>query len=320
MMKTRGIFYFVFLVLILSLSGIQGCPTKDEEKGEEELGAYIGGTDGLGISFVEEEPPETVLDNNQDPFYITLLVENNGEYSIPAGKIIATISGISKDAFGMSSLNAKSKSELFGKTKFGNEVIEGGVDNLQFDQANYKHDLSADFSTQLRADVCYNYQTKSLVKLCLKKNPVQRKQEDICLVTNENVDAENSGAPLQISGINSRGSSDSVTFTFTVENKGTGEAYENNAFTDSCMVKSDKQDKVNVKVVSESGKLAIKCGVLENKDYGIIRLVDNRKTISCSFKTSALQDTAFEEPFEITLDYFYKGAIGKDLIVINSEY
>lgn len=318
-MKIRGIFYVVFLVLILSLSGAQGCSTKETTE-TEELGAYVGGTSGLDISFVSEEPPETVLDNNQDLFYITLYLQNMGEYTVPAGKVIATLSGINKDAFGMKSLNTKSKSEILGKSKIGNDIVDGGVDSLQFDQANYKYDLSADFSTQLRADVCYNYQTKSLIKLCLKKNPIQRKQNDICAVTNENVDMENSGAPLQLTGVKSRGSSDSITLTFTVENQGAGETYESNTFTDSCTVKPEKQNNVNVKVKSESGKLTANCGVLNNNDQGIVRLVDGRKTISCNIKTSSLQDTAFEEPFEITLDYFYKEAIGKDLVVINSEY
>ena len=178
-MKRRG--YAIFFVLLILLLGAEGCP---EKKGTETgLGAYIGGTNGLDISFVDEEPPLEVLDANQDTFYITLLVENMGEYTIPKGKIITTLSGINKDAFGLETLNIKSVNDLLGKSKIGDEVIEGGLDQMQFDPASYKPDLSADFATQLRADVCYNYKTNSLIKLCLKKNPIQRKQEDVCVVT-----------------------------------------------------------------------------------------------------------------------------------------
>jgi len=313
-MKIRG--YFVFFVLLIFLLGAEGCPDK---KTTTELGAYIGGVDGLEISFVDEEPPNTVLDNKQDPFYITLLVENVGEYTIPKGKIIATLSGISKDAFGLKSLNIKSVSDIFGKTKIGSEIIEGGLDQLQFDQANYKYDLTADFSTQLRADVCYGYKTNSLVTLCLKKNPIQRKQEDICLVTNDNVNVENSGAPLSVRNVKSRAGSGGVTVTFIVENKGTGEVYEPDTFKDSCVLKSGVEDRVKVKVKSKSD-LNIKCGILNDGNSGVVKLIGRKRTVSCNIKTSSLQETAFEEPIDITLDYFYKEAIGKDLTVMNTEY
>jgi hypothetical protein len=315
-MKTRG-FYAILFVMILSLSGIEGCPASEEKT---TTGAYIGGTDGLGISFVSEEPPMSVLDNNQDPFFITLLIQNNGEYTVPAGKIIASLSGINKDAFGLDSLNVKSVNDLFGKNKIGEEIIEGSLDQLQFDQANYKYDLSADFSTQLRADICYAYETNSLVKLCLKKNPIQRKQEDVCSVLNENVAAENSGAPLQIKDVRSRGGSDSVTFTFIVENKGTGEVYEPGTFFDNCIKNDMKKDYVILKIKDEGGKLDIKCGILGNNNEGTIKLINNMRTVSCTVKTSGLQESAFEEPFEIILDYFYKESISTNLLVVNSEY
>ena len=140
-MKTRGIFYIILGLLLLSLLGVEGCPDKKEGT---ELGAYIGGTSGLDISFVDEEPPLEVLDQD-DPFFITLLVENMGEYTIPKGKIIGTLSGISKDQFNIRSLHIKSTNDLLGRSKIGDEVVEGGLEDLQFDQAEFKYDLTADF-------------------------------------------------------------------------------------------------------------------------------------------------------------------------------
>jgi hypothetical protein len=313
-MKTRG--YVLLFVLMLSLLGVEGCP---EEKTSGDLGAYIGGTNGMDISFVDEEPPMQVLDQD-DPFYITLLVENMGEYTIPSGKIIATLSGVSKEAFNINSLSIKSSSDLFGKTKIGEEVIEGGLEELQFSQAEHKYDLPADFSTQLRADVCYLYKTNSLAKLCLKKNPIQRNQDDVCFVTNENVEIENSGSPLQISDVKTRAGSKSVTLTFVVENKGSGNVYEENSFSSNCILKQDKKDKISVEIKTRTAKLPIQCGVLEDSNKGVVRLINDRKTISCNIMTTSLQDTAFEEPVEIILDFFYKEAIGKTFTVVNAEY
>lgn len=317
-MKTRGIFYVLFLVLLLSLSGAQGCP---KEETEAVAGVYIGGVSGLDASFVPGEPPVEVLDNKQEAFYITLSVENFGEFTVPKGKVIATLSGINKDDFGMKSLNIKSKSEIYGVSRIGTEVIEGGFEEMQFDEAKYKPDLPADFTLQLRADVCYAYQTDSLTRLCLKKNPLQRREEDVCDVTSEFIVVDNSGAPLQISDVKSVGAGvDSVIFKFVVENMGAGVVYEDNAFTDKCEFKQDKKDKVNVKVKSPSGKLDIKCGILSDKDYGVVRLIDGRKTVSCNIKTSGLQETAFEEPLEVVLNYFYKDSVGTGFTVVDFGY
>lgn len=316
-MKTRGISYFITFALVLSLLGAEGCPSKKATT-TSGLGAYIGGTSGLDMSFVDLEPPSEILDNNQDPFYITLFVENMGEYVIPKGKIIATLSGINKEAFGIKSLSVKSQNDIFGRSRVGTEVLEGGIEELQFDQANYKSDLTANFATQLRVDVCYNYKTDSLIKLCLKKNPKQREQEDLCSVSSSSISVENSGAPVHVKEVKSVGGVETIMFTFIVENDGVGEVYENNAFSDSCVLKSEKKDKVNVKVKSQSGGMNIKCGILDNGDSGVIRLAGGRKTVSCSIKTSSLQETSFEEPFEINLEYFYKDAVGKSLTVIDS--
>lgn len=315
-MKMRAIFYAVFLVLLVSLSGIEGCPQKEGETG---LGAYIGGTNGLDINFIPDEPPLEVLESD-DIFYITLFVENTGEYTIPNGRIIASLSGINKDRFDIKSLNVKSLNEVFGRSKVGDEIIEGGVEELQFDQAEHKFDLPADFSTQIRVDVCYKYQTNALAKLCLKEFPIQRGQEDLCSVTNTNVDVENSGAPLQVRDVKSRASSDKVIFTFIIENQGTGDVYDPEAFSSECLGKSDEKNKVRVIVRSKSEDLNVQCGLFDNTNSGVVRLIGGTKTISCSVRTSGLQNIAFEEPFEIVLDYFYRDSVGKSLTVLNTEY
>src|SRR3989338_6074572 len=95
------------LVLILMLSlfifGCQNATNKDSKS----LGIFIGGTDGVDFSFITNEPPSSVLDNNQEPFFITLELQNKGEFTVPANKIIASITGINAEAFSLSSLNSK---------------------------------------------------------------------------------------------------------------------------------------------------------------------------------------------------------------------
>src|SRR3989338_333815 len=102
----KKILLLVFLALILA-----GCKggTEDTQAADK---AFIGGTNGISIAFVDTEPPTEVLDDGQQVFRMTLLLSNLGEYTIPSGKILASLSGISREAFNLASLNVRSNFDL----------------------------------------------------------------------------------------------------------------------------------------------------------------------------------------------------------------
>ncbi len=311
----RGKYLLVFLVICLFfVSGQAGCPKKGAEE-EIGLGVFAGGVEGLDISFVENEPPASVLDNNEDPFYITVELKNKGEYTIPKEKIIATLSGISAELFGLSTLNAKMDYELEGKMKTDTEVLEGLTDQLSFEQAAWKSDLDVDFPTSIWVDVCYQYQTRGSSRLCLKQKPAERGTDDLCNINNAEVKIDNSGAPLQIKNVKQVASgANEIKVTFSIENKGEGEVYPPDAFTSACKKDTSILGKVKVEVSVESG-IPIQCGRLDNRDSGLVKLSGKETTIVCSVDTYRVQSSAFEEPFNIKVTYFYKQGIGKDLTV-----
>ena len=307
----------VVVLLILALL-ISGCQT--QKKDQKSLGIFIGGKAGLEISFIENQPPPKVLDDNQDHFLITLKLLNKGEYTIPSNKVIASLSGISAEAFSISSLNSKSQVSLEGIFKSGDDVIQSSPEELQFDEASYKFDLNADFPTSLRADVCYQYQTKSVSKTCLKRKAVERNTEDKCSINSDKVETELSGAPIKIKDVKQRSSAaNEIKLTFTVVNEGKGEVYSPTTFTDKCIDVSDERNKLLVEVKAPSGKADIRCSQLQDSNKGIIKLALKEKIINCNIPTSNLQEIAFEEPIEIILSYFYKESIEKQITVLNSE-
>lgn len=311
---SRGFRVFAILLVLILVSGVKGC----EKGGKISTGAYVGGTDGLAVSFVADEPPAKVLDNNQDPFSITLSIENNGEYDIPKGGVIASISGIPKTDFSMASLDAKSTNVIEGKHRVGEEVVEGVTDELRFVEARYKYDLNANLLQNMRVDVCYLYQTEGLAKLCLKKNPAVRDEEDICRVNNEAADLESSSAPVKITNLRERSAGESeVLIMFDVENVGAGSVYPPNAFTEKCSGQDKNKDRLSISVKSVAGNIQVKCATLGEKSSGEIRLVNNKKTVSCKASTSNLQETAFESPFSIELKYFYKVSLYKEILIEN---
>lgn len=309
----RGFKLFgIFLVLVL-ISGATGC--EDKKVG---AGAYIGGTDGLSIGFVADEPPTNVLDNDQDSFFITLSLENKGEYDIPKGEIIGTISGIPKADFSMSSLNAKSSNVVEGRHKVAGEIVEGASDELGFAEARYKYDLNADLLQKMRVDVCYLYETTGLAKLCLKNKPSERGKDDICKVNNENVDLESSSGPVKITNVKeqSAGASE-VLLMFDVENVGEGEPYLPNTFSSDCTYQDKNRNRLDVSVESVSGTVSVRCTLLGDSSSGDIKLVGDKKKVTCRLGTRGLQETAFESPFNIKLNYFYKVALYKEILIEN---
>ncbi|MDP3917313.1 MAG: hypothetical protein Q8Q42_03430 [Nanoarchaeota archaeon] len=311
-MNKRGLVLVLLLALFLA-----GCQNDNKEKTPE--GPYVGGTQGLLFAFEEGEPPAAVLDNDQQEFFITLVVRNLGEYTVPEGKAIASISGIDSKAFSMSSLNTKNDVDITGIAKDQSFIIEGGEELLQFEQASYTNDVGADFGLTMRADLCYKYKTEALTHLCLKENVVKKEIEDVCDTTNSNLPHFNSGAPVQISNVrqNTVGSG-KVQVAFTVENVGNGIVYLPESFTNACTGEKGMMDMVKISLENPQNNFKPSCSALGKSDSGNVRLVNRKKEITCTIDTSGLQKVSYQDLLLINVDYMYREAVTTNLNVENA--
>ena len=270
-------------------------------------GRYNGGDEGLRISFLEGEPPTTVLDNNQESFDLSVLVENVGEDDIQPNQVIVTLNGIERDAFKLRSLTEKNNLEILGVKKLQDRLQNGESAEIRFQDANYQESLPFDFDVEVRADVCYDYTSTAVADVCLKSDASQRRTDDNCEIDNPSVEVDNSGAPVHIENFaqNARGST-AIGFTFDVVKVGSGDVYPPDNFKDKCTVDPDNDDTVKVTVDFLSrDNLGVDCTTLQGST-GQIRLTGGRKTVRCTVNTQSLQDIAFEKPLRITVDYMYK--------------
>lgn len=309
----------IFLVLLLAFSlVISGCGTTTEKV--RKLTNYIGGNDGLAIQFSKNSPPDKVLDDKQEDFDISLDLENKGEYTIQPNEIIATLSGIDREAFNLPSLNAKNAFQLERKINQGGVVMAGGRNDLPFGLSTFTEDLAADFTTDIVADVCYKYRTVAVAGVCLKKDTLQLKTTDACLIENDKVDFENSGAPIQVTQVATRkAGKNSVKVTFMVENKGTGITYLPGTFTDSCSAHEMDEAKVHVSLDSPSHKLNFKCDLFDGAPQGDVKLYDTKRQVGCTIDTGGLQETAYEALVNIQIDYVYRNAVFKEITIQNTN-
>lgn len=304
------------IVIVFLITGCEGGTDQTPRK----LTDYVGGLDGLSIQFEEEAPPLEVFDNSEAAFPIAIQIKNEGEYTVKSGGIVASLSGINQNDFSLASLHKKSNFDF--DRKYSDR--EGATNTLEFGDAKYKIDLSSDLTTKIVADVCYDYRTVGAAAICLKKDTRQYKAADACLINNDQIVFENSGAPIQITEIRESSSgANRIKLDFTIENKKDGGFYKLGTFKDKCIPSSDEARKaenyVFVEVNDPAKRLNFKCSALGDDNKGETKLFDNKKQVSCTLDTNSLQDTAFEQLIDITVDYAYRGAISQDITIKNAE-
>lgn len=304
-MKKEALF-----IILIGLFLVTGCTQQNE--GDSTGNIYIGGDEGLEISFVEGDPPIYVSDDGKESFDVALLVKNVGEDNIENGDIIATLQNINRDLFSLSSLSIANNFDLEAKYKDRDRIIEGDQEELPFEDLRYTEDLEVDFDVDLRVDVCYEYTTKASADLCLKQNPTERRTRDACDVDNSAVNVENSGAPLKITNVVQFPRTNSIRFNFDVETD--GEIYQPGTFTNSCSVDKERENKVEVRLTTPS-RLEISCSKLDDSDEGVVELFEGKRTITCTIDTSGLQTVAFKERLNIFVDYVYKDSISTSFTV-----
>lgn len=310
----------LFTSLIVLLIVLSGCQLVKKQATNEPLGAFISGTSGLSVSFLENAPPDSVYDNNEDEFDIDLILKNEGEYDIPSNKVIASLSGIRAEDFNIANLNRVLSTSIDGKTIRAKTEIKGGEEELIFESAKYKHDLKADFAADVIVHTCYNYMTNAITSVCLKKDLLERGISDTCESENSALNFDVSSAPVQISNVAQvpRGKSQ-LKLTFDISNDGKGEVYAPNAFTNTCYGKENLRDQLELTVDSPAGRLPIKCKTIGDTSKGIIKLIDGKRSIECNIDTTSLQEISFETPVLIDLNYFYRDYISKKITVLAAE-
>ncbi len=312
MMKNKRGYLIILVSLVIFVAG---CNTGDNNKVS---GSFVGGDNGLILSFVENEPPESVLDANAEDFFIKIMLENEGEDDVEAGEAIVTLSGISKDQFQIDSLTKSNDNLIFGVRKDRNNVIEGSQEEVSFN-ANYKGDLKQDFSATITADICYDYETRTLSNICLRKDVARRDREGECFIDEEK-SIENSGAPVQVTLLRERrAGNNELSLTFEISNIGAGEVFGKGAFSSGkCDQDKVKENLVHVSIEPVSD-VQVRCDKFANTGEGDLRLTSEKKaTVTCSVNTLKLQENAFEDPVNINLDYVYKERISKGIIVENA--
>lgn len=259
---------------------------------------FVGGIDGVDVTFVTGAPPSEVFDDGEFPFDIIIRLHNKGEEKVEVGEV--RLSGISRNDFGGPGSYTKSIPEVIESVKKdtqGNK-IEGGVTFVEFKGFNFGKTLQGNTQFRLRADVCYKYKTKSSVLVCIQENLLTIDRDEICDVSGSK-SISSSGSPIQIESFQQRpAGNDRISFTFVVSHKGSGLVHSGNL----CSNEFADKNKVHLKVTPSSG--SVTCSSLGGGSEGDVRLDSGKRAIECFLNIGT--SSTFETPLTIEANFNYR--------------
>ena len=308
----------ITLIVVLLLIFLAGCTKKEESAVVGK--AYVGGTQGLAISFLPNLPPNEVFDTD-NPFSISVKIENKGEFEVPSGAAIVSITGIRAEDFGVNSNNLlESSAEDMSAVRIDAEgnIVSGGYTTIDFPEMNYAAKVSGSLSFPIRASVCYEYGTNAQGQLCIRKDlRGVTGQAGVC-DPNRQVPAENSGAPVQITNIRQNvAGSNKIDFFFTVKQTGTSvdSLFRAGSRCDSVLANRD----VVFVSVEDPGLGTLTCSGLKDgtATSGYVTLFNGEREIRCSQTITTPEDAI--TPVKVSLTYGYKQYVDTQLKVKHAE-
>ena len=223
--KFMVIALLVIALLVFSACESGGSKTKGRSS-RDVRDIFLGGSEGVALSFEENSPPDTIFASSGQSFDIGIVLKNKGEAAVTASQAKVKISGLNP-----ADLNLQNPiiapSEDIGKrekTAEGAEITPPEV-YARFSGLQYKAQLpqGASKEVDLRAELCYPYETNVVAELCILENPLGPNPEDKVCNFQEGVPNANSGAPVRISEIKENGRNDEIQFVFTIAHDGAGD-------------------------------------------------------------------------------------------------
>ncbi len=303
---------YIAVLFVCSLLFLVGC---GEEGGEAVLtgGApFLGGTNGLLVSF-ENSPPPEVFDGGDFPFDIIIKLKNNGEWDVSKDQARVKITGMRAEQFDLveSDLLKTSPDDLpkMQRDPTG-KLIESPPVLVEFTDFNHQESITgSELTYPIRADVCFRYGTQAVSQLCVRENILNPKSGGVCTI-NEDKTIFNSGAPVQVTGLteNAR-SSDKIGFSFTIQHQGTGDIYEQDTLCNKEARTFEDRIFVNV----DAGVQGLSCSGLDTGTSGSVKLFGGTKTISCTLTVPNPSD--YQLPLAITIGYDYEVSQSTQILV-----
>jgi hypothetical protein len=332
---------YVLLALLLALF-VTACTNSN---GPSDItDPFVGGTAGLALSFEQGAPPAEIYDGGQMPFSVFVRVENLGEADVGPDSVngvtgdntfaLIQIIGINPAQFGYPEVEktfAETETTILGARKnFDGTIIAGTLDSIPFEGYEYLPDEQGNSQVTMRANICYDYTTRTNTRVCIKDNLLENVQDDSICVLSGPKDVKNSGAPVHVTAVTQNPlGRDKIQVTFTVENVGSGQVFRraseqqysnrdpySSPCDNSITNPNRNQVKVRVNLGDDTASGLIRCPLLDNSNEGYINLFQgNAATISCTIQTDPQGNRIYTDSMRISLEYTYSQFVETPILI-----
>ncbi|MBI2652175.1 hypothetical protein HYX00_01810 [Candidatus Woesearchaeota archaeon] len=327
--------YYVIALFISLILLVSACKQSGAAAGSAPRTPFIGGTAGVTINFLKDNPPPEVTDSDTFDFNAIVSLKNEGEFNILSSQIKVDLIGFDPADFNIQEVarvlnqNPDDNIGLNGRRRDAEgSTIEGETIYVTFPKGNNAFFKAKQFSGNteftFRANVCYAYQTKAVGKLCILRDMINVRDNSICKPTGSRT-IYSSSAPVQVTNFRqSVIGQNKLSFSFDISLSGNVEIFRDNVDTNpssgggidaACpRIPSQRRPvenkvKVEVKHVPPSDPIItnIKCGGLdlvgtERSAIGVVTLINNKRTLTCTAELAQTR-TELEKNLEITLSY-----------------
>jgi len=297
--------YIILALIIIGLVLISGCAKKSTAE-TAPAGAFIGGTDGLIMSFVADAPPSEYPQGVA--FDIIVNVENKGEYDIPDNAATIVIGGIPYVKEKTQTLTGLTGRQLLQKTP-----TPGGVTQAQF-SSDGSPTFPGSQPQKISASICYPYVTKIQGTVCIRESLAKQTVggAELCTITGDKT-VFSSGAPIKITSLTESATSQAgkvigLRFTMFVKDEGPGVSY----LGETCPPNLADANRVKVKS-AKLVSLGLDLDCKKAEETGVLITGDKGGIITCVTKEGANIAGEFEDVLLMELEYNYTQSITKSI-------
>jgi len=331
MRQKKQAMLIVFSIVLLLF--IAGCGRGED--GISKNDPFLGGNKGLVLDFLQDDPPSEITDGGIFPFRVVLSIKNEGEFPLTStSQIRVNLKGILAKDFGrfeseIKNLRPDSIPSPRQKDSEGNiiEPIETFVTIPKDNDLKLKKNIIQGNTEYLfRADVCYQYGTKAIAKICILENMISVADDAICNPRGTKK-VFSSSSPVQVTGFRQTVAGQfKIQFSFDVEHVGRGKVFKDEPIDIGSEIGCPKKlalrrEKENVfKLEIDTGITdRLTCVGIGSNTAGKIskdevRLVKGKRTITCTQDLSGDFRTDLERNIDITLTFDYLDTVDRKIL------
>ena len=319
--KNKGVIMrttYKILLLAIVIFYISGCAPQDQGGYLDETN-YRTGSQGLVINFLTNAPPSKMYSG--DNLEMILEVENRGAYPEETdnfnGKL--EVSGVDPNA-------------IDGRWDGGNHIPatlrgrsisnpDGSTDIMSFKDMNgIKVPFGGPkYDANFLVTACYQYKTIAEPMVCVDPEPYKIIEENkVCRFDDGISTGGSQGAPVAVTSVTERVSSDNIIFDIYISNVGGGKVIDWAAY-EECPFDLEYSDVNKVRVYA---KLPYDgnpdCTPQGSGNDPLILRDGGTGHMVCKFRKPG-GESAFKTPLHIELEYTYSTSVSKRVEIINID-